>query len=82
MRTSECITMDGSKTENKTFIGLASMDICDGISWKFRIVKIVSALTAEALTIGETLEIIGKIDSEQNVMIFTDSESMLKGISN
>jgi hypothetical protein len=32
--------------------------------------KIASTFTAEALAIGETLEIIEKIDSEQNFMIF------------
>jgi hypothetical protein len=36
----------------------------------------------EALASGETLEIIEKIDSEQNFMIFFDSASVLKGISN
>jgi hypothetical protein len=74
--------MDGSKIENKPFIGFASIDISDGTSWKFRIAKIASTFTAEALAIGETLEIIEKIDSEQNFMIFLDSESVLKGISN
>jgi ribonuclease HI len=49
---------------------------------KFRISKIASTFTAEALAIGETLEIIEKIDSEQNFMIFSDSASVLKGISN
>jgi hypothetical protein len=38
--------------------------------------------TAEALAIGKTLEIIDKIDSEQNFMIFSDSVSVLQGISN
>jgi ribonuclease HI len=36
----------------------------------------------EALAIGETLEIIKKIDSEQNFVIFSDSGSVLNGISN
>jgi hypothetical protein len=40
-------------------------DISDGISWKFRIVKIASTFTVEALAIGETLEIIKTIDSEK-----------------
>jgi hypothetical protein len=71
-----------SKTENKPFIGLAPIDISDGISWKFKIVKIAATLKVEALTIGETLEIIEKMDSEQNFVIFTDSENMLKGIGN
>jgi hypothetical protein len=68
--------------ENKPFVGFASIDICDGISWKFRIAKIAFAFTAEALAIGEPLEIIEKIDSEQNFVIFLDSESVLKGSSN
>jgi ribonuclease HI len=46
---------------------------------KFRISKIASTFTAEALEIGETLEIVVKIDSEQNFMIFSDSASVLKG---
>jgi ribonuclease HI len=37
---------------------------------------------ASTLAIGETLEIIEKIDTEQNFMIFSDSTSVLKGISN
>jgi hypothetical protein len=37
--------------------------------------------TVEALAIGETIEIIDKIDSEQNFVSFSDSESVLKGIS-
>jgi hypothetical protein len=53
-----------------------------GRSRKFRIAKIASTFTAEALTIGETIEIIEKIDSEQNFMIFSYSASVLKGISN
>jgi hypothetical protein len=35
----------------------------------------------EALAIGETVEIIEKIDSEQNFVIFSDSASVLEGIS-
>jgi hypothetical protein len=31
---------DGSKMENKPFVGFASIDMSDGISWKFRIAKI------------------------------------------
>jgi hypothetical protein len=58
------------------------MDINDGRSIKFRISKIASTFTAEALAIGETLEIIEKIDSKQNFMIFSGSASVLKGISN
>jgi hypothetical protein len=41
--------MDGSKMENTPFIGFASIDIHNGISWKFRITKIASTFTAEAL---------------------------------
>lgn len=41
-----------------------------------------STFTAETLAIGKTPEIIEKIDSEQNFMIFSDSASVLKGISN
>jgi hypothetical protein len=42
----------------------------------------VSTFTAETLAIGETLEIIEKIELEQNFVIFPDSESVPKGISN
>jgi hypothetical protein len=31
MRTSKCFAMDGSKVENKPFIGLVTMDINYGI---------------------------------------------------
>jgi hypothetical protein len=74
--------MDGSKMEIKPFIGFASIGISDCIGWIFRIAKIASTFTAEALAICEKLEFIEKIDSEQNFMIFLDSESVLKGISN
>jgi hypothetical protein len=67
--------------EDKPFVGFALIDIKDGHSRKFRIAEVVSTFMAEALAIGETLEIIEKIDSEQNV-IFSDMSSMLKGISN
>jgi hypothetical protein len=73
---------DGSRMENKPFVGFASIDINDGCSRKFRIANIVSTFMAEALAIGETLEIVDKIDSEQNFMIFSDSASVLQGISN
>jgi hypothetical protein len=46
-----------------------------------RIAKIACTFTSEALAIGETLEVIEKIYSEQNFMIFSDSTGMLKGIS-
>jgi ribonuclease HI len=49
---------------------------------RFRISQIASTFTAEALAIGEALEIIEKIDSEQNFMIFSDSAWVLNGISN
>jgi ribonuclease HI len=42
----------------------------------------VPTFIVEALAIGKTLEIIKKIDLEQIFMIFLDSESTLKGISN
>jgi hypothetical protein len=64
--------------ENKPFVGLASIDIYR----KFRRAKIASTFIAEALAISETLEIIDKIDSEQNFVILSDSESALKGIRN
>jgi hypothetical protein len=38
-------------------------------------------IQGEGLAIGETLEI-EEIDSEQNFTIFSDSASVLKGISN
>jgi hypothetical protein len=68
--------------ENKPFVGFAAIDTRDGISWKFRIAKIEPTFTAEALAIGTTLEIIEKIDWEQNFMIFSDSESVLIRINN
>jgi hypothetical protein len=46
--------------EDKPFAGFVAIAISDDISWKFRIVKIASTFTAEALTIGETLEIVEK----------------------
>jgi hypothetical protein len=61
--------------EDKPFLGFASIDIKDGRSMKFRISKSVHIH-------GETLEIIEKIDSEQNLLIFSNSASVLKGISN
>jgi hypothetical protein len=63
MTTSKCIATDGSKMENKPFTGLAAINISDGVSWKFRMAKIASTFTAEALSIDETLEI-EKIDSD------------------
>jgi hypothetical protein len=75
-------TRNGSKMDNKPFVGFTSIDINDGISWRFWIAKLAPTFTAEALAVGETLEITGKLDSEENFMIFSDSESMLKGISN
>jgi hypothetical protein len=64
--------------ENKPFVGFALIDISGGISWKFGIAKIASTFRAKALAIGETLEIFDKIDYEQNFVIFSDSESVLK----
>jgi hypothetical protein len=82
MRTSKCFATDGSKMEDKPFVGFALINIKHGRSMKFRIAKIVSTFTAKALPIGETLEIIEKIDLEQNFMIFSDLASVLKGITN
>jgi hypothetical protein len=82
MRTSKCFATDGSKMEGRPFVGFTSIDIKDGCSRKFRIAKTASTFTAEALAIGKTLEITEKTDSEQNFMIFLDSASVLKGISN
>jgi hypothetical protein len=82
MRTSKCFATDGSKMENKPRVGFASIDINDGRSRKFRIAKIASTFTAVALAIGRTLEIINRIDSEQNFTIVSDLASVLRGISN
>jgi hypothetical protein len=46
------------------FVGLASIDSKDDRSGIFRIAKIASTFTAEALAIGETLEVTEKIESE------------------
>jgi hypothetical protein len=54
MRPSKYFATDGSEMENKPFVGFAAIDISDGISWKFRIAKIVSTFTAEALAIDKT----------------------------
>jgi hypothetical protein len=61
--------------EDKPFVGFASIDIKYGRSIKLWISKIASTFTAEALAIGETLEIIEKIDSGQNFIIFSDLAS-------
>jgi ribonuclease HI len=82
MRTSKYFATDGSKMEDKLFVGFASIDIKDGRSMKSGISKIASTFTTEALSIGETLEKLEKIEPEQNFMIFSDSPSVLKGISN
>jgi hypothetical protein len=50
-------------------------------STKFRISKISSTFTAEALAIDET-EVIENIDLEQNFIIFSYSASVLTGIGN
>jgi hypothetical protein len=60
MRTGKYYATDSSKMEEKPFVGFASIDIEHGCSTKFRISKIASTFTAEALAIGETLEIIEK----------------------
>jgi ribonuclease HI len=81
MRTSKCFATDGSKMENKPNVGFTTIDINDGFSWKLKTAKLASTFTAEALAIGETLEIIKK-NWEQNFVIFSDSERVLKRISN
>jgi hypothetical protein len=81
IRPSKCFTMHSSKNGEQT-IHRIRINVSDGISWKFRIAKIAFTFTAEALAIGETLEIIGKIDLDQNFVIFSDSKSMLKEINN
>jgi hypothetical protein len=58
IRTSKCFATDGSKMENKSFVGFPLIDTGDGIRLRFRIPKIPSTFTAEALAIGETLEMI------------------------
>jgi hypothetical protein len=55
--------------EDKPFVEFASIDRQVGRSMKFRISKIVSTFMAEVLEIGVTLEIVEKIDSEQNLRI-------------
>jgi hypothetical protein len=45
MRTSICFAMDGSKMEDKLFVGFASIDIKDGHRRKFRIVKMAPTFT-------------------------------------
>jgi hypothetical protein len=49
---------------NKPFVRFALIGISVGISCNFMIAKIASTFTAEALAIGETLEMIEKIDSD------------------
>jgi hypothetical protein len=51
------------KNGGQTIHRISSIDIRDGVSWKFRIAKIASTFMVDALAIGETLEIIKKIDS-------------------
>jgi hypothetical protein len=60
MRISKCFATDGSKMENRPFVGFALIYINDGRRRKFRIANIASTFTAEALVITETLEIIKK----------------------
>jgi hypothetical protein len=66
------------KMEDKPFVGFASIDTKHGRSRKFRISEIASTFTAEALATGETLEIIEKIDSEQNFTIFSGPAERVK----
>jgi NTP pyrophosphatase (non-canonical NTP hydrolase) len=76
MRISKYFATGDSKMEDETFVGFASIDTKHGRSRKFRMAKIASTFTAEAL------EIIEKIDSEQNFTVFSDSATVLKSISN
>jgi hypothetical protein len=46
--------------ENTQFVGFASTNINDNTGWKFRIAKVKSTFTVEALAIGETVEIVEK----------------------
>jgi hypothetical protein len=84
IRTSKYFATNCSEMESTSFMGYALIDVraSGGVSWKYGIGKIASTFSAEALGIGETLEIIEKIYSEQNFMIFSGSQSVLKGISN
>jgi hypothetical protein len=52
MRTSKCFATEGSKMEHKPFVGFTAIDMSDGINWKFRIAKVASTFTVEALAIG------------------------------
>jgi hypothetical protein len=74
MRTSKYFATEGSKMKKKIIHRFCS----DGINYKFGIVKTESTFTAEGPTVGETLGIIEEIDSEQNFVIFSDSEYVLK----
>jgi hypothetical protein len=49
MRTNKYFAKEGSKMEDKPFVEFASIDISDGVSRKFRVSKIASTFTAEAL---------------------------------
>jgi hypothetical protein len=82
VRINKCFGTDGSKMNHKAVVGFASIDIKDDRRMKFRISETASTVTAEALAIGETLEIIANIDSEQNFLMISDSTSVLQGISN
>jgi hypothetical protein len=50
-------------------------------SRKFRIAKIASTFTVEALAIGDTLDIIKKIVSQKTIIIFPYSATVFKGIT-
>ena len=80
IRTSKSFATDGSKMVDKPFVGFALIHINDGHRMKFRISKIASIFTAEALAIAETLEIIETIESGQNFTIFSYSASVLQSI--
>jgi hypothetical protein len=52
-------------TENKLLTGFASVDISDGIGWKFRVAKLAPTFKAATPIIGETAELIEKKRSLQ-----------------
>jgi hypothetical protein len=44
MKTSKCFATDGTKMENKPFVGFPSIDLSDvndDIGWKFRIAQVI-----------------------------------------
>ncbi|KAK2578805.1 hypothetical protein KPH14_012834 [Odynerus spinipes] len=71
---------DGSKIENKTFVGFAVLDCSKNVVCSFRSYKITSIFTAEAMAILEALKIVeGAL--ERNFSIFTDSKSVVEAVN-